>query len=256
MFDFSEFTRVSRNFNLLFDKSENMGWTSDHVRQALITRRMPFYPLDNCFFGYKVEEWKRILHDNQGEMKHFLDAFDDADVSKRDEIITSMKAAYSETAENKWAEFVHHDYLLNYCNMKRVQYRKEYGWECVQNSYKRPYSVKNMHLMNFLEEHISELNEIDSGWLLWNDPSHWMSVITVYKNYGNYSFSIQYRKDKDDMFMIRFNNKCEGEEAEFLYQIAVNFGFVENEGEYVMYVPSDYKSVFDVMKRFVELNTE
>lgn len=256
MFDFSEFTRVSRNFNLLFDKSENMGWTSDHVRQALITRRMPFYPLDNCFFGYKVEEWKRILHDNQGEMKHFLDAFDDADVSKRDEIITSMKAAYLETAENKWAEFVHHDYLLNYCNMKRVQYRKEYGWECVQNSYKRPYSVKNMHLMNFLEEHISELNEIDSGWLLWNDPSHWMSVISVYKNYGNYSFSIQYRKDKDDMFMIRFNNKCEGEEAEFLYQIAVNFGFVENEGEYVMFVPSDYKSVFDVMKRFVELNTE
>ena len=110
--------------------------------------------------------------------------------------------------------------------------------------------------MNFLEEHISELNEIDSGWLLWNDPSHWMSVISVYKNYGNYSFSIQYRKDKDDMFMIRFNNKCEGEEAEFLYQIAVNFGFVENEGEYVMFVPSDYKSVFDVMKRFVELNTE
>ena len=256
MFDFSEFTRVSRNFNLLFDKSENMGWTSDQVRQALITRRMPFYPLDNCFFGHKIEEWKRILHDNQGEMKHFLDAFDDADVSKRDEIITSMKAAYLETAENKWAEFVHHDYLLNYCNMKRVQYRKEYGWECVQNSYKRPYSVKNMHLMNFLEEHISELNEIDSGWLLWNDPSHWMSVISVYKNYGNYSFSIQYRKDKDDMFMIRFNNKCEGEEAEFLYQIAVNFGFVENEGEYVMYVPSDYKSVFDVMKRFVELNTE
>lgn len=48
-FDFSEFTRISRNFSLLFDKSENVGWTSDNVRQALITRRMPFYPLDNCF---------------------------------------------------------------------------------------------------------------------------------------------------------------------------------------------------------------
>lgn len=255
-FDFTEFTRISRNFNLLFDKSENVGWTSDNVRQALITRRMPFYPLDNCFFGHKVEEWKRILHDNQGEMKHFLNAFDDADVSKRDEIIASMKESYPETSENKWAEFVHHDYLLKYCNMKRVQYRDEFGWECVQNSYKQPYSVKNMHLMNFLEEHISELNEISSGWLLWNNPSHWMSVICVYKNYGKYSFSIQYRKDKDDMFMIRFNNKSEGEEAESLSLAAINFGFVENEGEYSMYVPSTYESVLNVLKRFVELNCE
>lgn len=255
-FDFPEFTRISRNFNLLFDKSENVGWTSDNVRQALITRRMPFYPLDNCFFGHKSDEWKRILDYNQGEMKHFLNAFDDADVSKRDEIIASMKESYPETSENKWAEFVHHDYLLKYCNMKRVQYRDEFGWECVQNSYKQPYSVKNMHLMNFLEEHISELNEISSGWLLWNNPSHWMSVIGVYKNYGKYSFSIQYRKDKDDMFMIRFNNKAEGEEAESLSLAAINFGFVENEGEYSMYVPSINESVLNVLKRFVELNCE
>lgn len=255
-FDFSEFTRISRNFNLLFDKSENVGWTSDNVRQALITRRMPFYPLDNCFFGHKVEEWKRILHDNQGEIKHFLDAFDDADKSKRDEIISSMKESYPETAENKWAEFVHHDYLLNYSNMKRIQYREEFGWECVQNSYKQPYSVKNMHLMDFLEKHISELNEISSGWLLWNNLAHWMSEIGVYRNYGKYSFAIQYRKDKEDMFMIRFNNKCEGEEAVALSQVAINFGFLENEGEYSMYVPSNYESVLNVLKRFVELNPE
>ena len=254
--DFSEFTRVSNNFNLLFDKSENVGWTSDNVRQALITRRMPFYPLDNCFFGYKVEEWKRILHDNQGEIKHFLDAFDGADVSMRDEIIASMKESYPEIQENKWAEFVHHNYLLKYCNRKRVQYRDEYGWECVQNAYKQPYSVRNMHLMNFLEGHISELNEISSGWLLWNNPAHWMSVIGVYRNYGKYSFSIQYRKDKGDMFMIRFNNKCEGEEAQPLSQTAINLGFVENEGVYSMYVPSNYESVLSVLKRFIELNPE
>lgn len=254
-FDFSEFKRIRSNFNLLFCESENAGWTSDNVRQALITRRMPFYPLDNCFFGHKVEEWKRILHDNQGEMKDFLNAFDDADESKRDEIIASMKESYPETEENKWAEFVHHDYLLNYCNMKRIQYRDEYDWECVQNYYKQPYSVKNMHLKHFLEEHISELNEISSGWSLWENLAHWMSVIGVY-NYGKYSFSIQYRRDKDDMFMIRFNNECEGEEAESLSQTAINFGFVENEGEYSMYVPSNYEFVLNVLKRFIEIYPE
>lgn len=249
-FDFFEFKRVSRNFNLLFDKSRNAGWTSDNVRQALITRRLPYYPLDNSTFGFESDEWKRILQNNQGEIKLFLDAFNDADVSKRDEIIASMKESYQETPENKWAEFVHHDYLLDYSNRKRIQYREEYGWECVQNSYKQPYSVMNMHLMHFLEEHISEINEISSGWLLWNNSSHWMSVIGVYRNSGKYSFSIQYRKDKDDMFMIRFNNKAEGEEAESLLHAAINFGFVENEGEYSMYVPSTYESVLNVLKRF------
>jgi hypothetical protein len=159
-----------------------------------------------------------------------------------------MKASYPETAENKWAEFVHHDYLLNYSNMKRIQYREEFGWECVQNSYKQPYSVKNMHLMNFLEKNISELNEISSGWLLWNNPAHWMSEIGVYRNNGKYSFAIQYRKDKEDMFIIRFNNKCEGEEAVALSQAAINFGFLENEEKYSMYVPSNYESVLNVLK--------
>jgi hypothetical protein len=110
--------------------------------------------------------------------------------------------------------------------------------------------------MNFLEKNISELNEISSGWLLWNNPAHWMSEIGVYRNNGKYSFAIQYRKDKEDMFIIRFNNKCEGEEAVALSQAAINFGFLENEEKYSMYVPSNYESVLNVLKRFVELNPE
>ena len=58
------------------------------------------------------------------------------------------------------------------------------------------------------------------------------------------------------MFMIRFNNKCEGEEAQPLSQTAINIGFVENEGVYSMYVPSNYESVLSVLKQFIELNPE
>ena len=156
-FNLANFKRLCHNFNLLFDQPENSGWTSDSVRQALLTRRLPDYPINGIFFGFDSSQWKAIMNNNSKEFHSFLNCFDDADKDKRDAIIADMKRNYPETPDNPWAEFVQHDYLLQYCNTKRIQtYRKEYGIECVKNSYKQPYSVKNMHLFFYLTDHISE----------------------------------------------------------------------------------------------------
>lgn len=69
---------------------------------------------------------------NSQEYLDFLNLFSGADNACCDKIINDMKEGYPETAENSWAEFVHYDCLLNYCNTKHVQNYREYGIECVK----------------------------------------------------------------------------------------------------------------------------
>ena len=172
VFCLDSFVRLIQCSNLLFDKKKDDGWTSDNVRQALVVR-LTYYPLDGCFFGYTSEQWKQIMKNNPTDFKNFLNEFVGMDASARDAHIAEIKMSYPETPENQWAEFVHNDYILEYCNTKRVQYRDEYGIECVQNAYKQPYSVKNMHLSHYLKYHLKDFVPLSQGWWSWTDLSGW-----------------------------------------------------------------------------------
>lgn len=249
-FNLQEFIRISNNFNLLFDKSESSGWTSDFVRQALLTRRLPNYPTNNTFFGFYSYQWKTIMADNSEEFLSFLNMFDGANKDMRDNVISELKKKYPETPDNPWAEFVHHDYLLDYCNTKRVQIRNEYGIECVQNSYKQPVSVKNMHLEQFLKEHIEELQEVSNGWGHWIDKGGWKSVIRIYKYGYPVEFAIQYRKDKNEQFEVELVIK-ETDKIDSITKAANDIGFYSIENKLIAYVQNDMNKLMIKLKNWI-----
>lgn len=138
-FSLEEFLRISQMFNMLFNETGSKGWTSDNVRQALITRKLKNYPINGGSFGYNAKDWKFVMMQN---VNPFLDFLNEFKGRNKEDVIKQMKGSYPETPENKWAEFVHHDNLLEYCNTKHLYWDGKYGWFLVKNSWAQPISVK------------------------------------------------------------------------------------------------------------------
>lgn len=231
-FEVDKFNRVRNIFANIFNRKASEGWTSDAVRQAMITQRMPKYPLVETYytyFGYTDAEWKKIIAHQPDKFLDFLYLFDGADEKAIEVMIENLKVGYKEIPENTWAEFVQHDYLLEYCNTKHIQhYRKEYGLECVKNSYKQPHSVKNMHFASYLDKHICEIG--DGHWKYWIDYAGWHSVIKLYRENAPYSLHILYRDDKSQMYEISLQIKSEDENIiSCLIDKFRNNGFTEQE---------------------------
>ena len=237
-FDLSEFKRISNNFNLLFDKKEDEGWTSDNVRQALITRKLKDYPLNGLYFGYSSSKWKEIMKANSQGFLDFLNQFNDVDKAHRDEILEEMKEGYPETPENRWAEFVHYDCLLAYCNTKHVQNYRVYGIECVKNSYKQPVSVKNMELEDFLSHHTADLG----GFTYWMDTREWRSVLWVYKDYYPVRFYFEYRKDNGGTFEVEvamYDNSVNEKFEDYAKQL----GFKLTDNRFLCILPNNHEEI-------------
>lgn len=244
-FELSEFKSICNLFHLLFDRKEDEGWTSDKVRQALITRKLPNYPLKGLYFGYYSSEWKEIMKANSQEFLDFLNLFSGVDIARCDEIINGMKEGYPETAENSWAEFVHYDCLLNYCNTKHVQNYREYGIECVRNLYKQPVSVKNMELMDFLSHHEADLD----GFTYWMDTKGWKSVLWVYKGYYPVRFYFEYRKDKGGTFEVEvamYDNSVNEKFEEYAKQL----GFKLTDNRFLHILPNNHEVVLKKIKEW------
>lgn len=247
VFCLDSFVRLIQCFNLLFDKKKDDGWTSDNVRQALVVR-LTYYPLDGCFFGYTSEQWKQIMKNNPTDFKNFLNEFVGMDASARDTHIAEIKMSYPETPENQWAEFVHHDYILEYCNTKRVQYRDEYGIECVQNAYKQPYSVKNMHLSHYLKYHLKDFVPLSQGWWSWTDLSGWKSVVKLGKSVWPIHIWIQYRKDKGECYEVTLNTTdytLQGDEKSMIQ--GLGFEYDEEKQLWQMLAPLDIPQLMAVI---------
>ena len=253
-FSLDNFIRICQCFDLLFDQKQNSGWTSDNVRQALITC-LPQYPLDGCYFGYASEQWKQIMRNNSDNFRRFLKMFDGVDKQSRDEKIDEMKRCYLEIPGNKWAEFVQHDYLLQYCNTKRIQYRDEYGIECVQNCYKQPFSVKNMHLDDYLKNHLKDCVSFSDGWNYCVDKGGWKSVIRIYNSKFPFEIHIQYRKDCDKQYEIALI--AQSNPFSNVEKITIEAaGFTHKEDRFVAYVSENMDSLMDAIGKVVAFYRE
>lgn len=252
LFSLDAFVLYRQCFDLLFDRKKNDGWTSDSVRQALIVR-LTYYPLDGCFFGFSPDQWKQIMKNNPTDFKNFLREFAGMDNDARNRHLQAIKDSYPETPGNKWAEFVHHDYLLAYCNTKRIQYREEYGIECVQNSYKQPYSVKNMHLEDYLKHHLHDYLPETTGWNYWVDKSGWKSVVKLYKYDWPVHIWIQYREDIKKQYEITLLIKdyCLTENEALMLESS---GFSGNDNVYRAYTPVNMEELMSRVKTGLNIN--
>lgn len=122
---------------------DNKDGDLNQLRRALLTRGMKNYPLRKdglSIFGNDGPSWLDIIKNNPDEIREFLDS---------DQPLQQMIDQYEQS--NDWAEFVHRDYLLDYCD--NMRWNEAQGWMLIKKSNRQRYvSVNNHHLFKYLEK--------------------------------------------------------------------------------------------------------
>lgn len=203
-FSFERFERIRANFHKLFkNKFDREDWTSDKVRQALIASRLPNYPIDGRFGHYR-DEWKEIFIQNSDSICAFIMQFDNVSSEDVPKTLDSIRKEYIESPENPWAEFVIFDYFLGYCNTKHLSWTDECGWILVQNSWAKPFSVRNMRLFHDLKK---TFGDNINGWNMWKYKS-WNSCVCIQNDSKQIYTDIRYvRSDNDTYNLIVYLSK-------------------------------------------------
>lgn len=159
----------------------------DTLRRALVTQEMVNYPLrkdDSYTFGNE-STWLEIIKNNTDKIRDFLD-----------DTRTLQKMIDNYEQSKKWAEFVHRDYLLDYCEEIRRGYSD--GWRLIKKTNRQRYiSVNCYHLVKYL------VNESRyEGWSIW-DCGYCHSCIV--ENYNrNIKFFI---RNQDDKWVIQLSKR-------------------------------------------------
>lgn len=197
-FSFERFKHIRANFHKLFkNKFDREDWTSDKVRQALIASRLPNYPIDGRF-GYYRDEWKEIFIQNSDSICTFIMQFDNVSSEDVPKTLDSIRKEYVESPENPWAEFVTFDYFLGYCNTKHLSWTDECGWILVQNSWAKPFSVRNMRLFHDLKK---SFGDNINGWNMWMYKS-WNSCVCIQNDNQQIYTDIRYVRSDNDTYNL------------------------------------------------------
>lgn len=197
-FSFDRYERVRENFHKLFkNKFEREDWTSDKVRQALIASRLPKYPI-NGKFGHYRDEWKEIFIQNSDSICSFIMQFDNVASENVSETLDNIRKQYVESPENPWAEFALFDYFLGYCNTKHLSWTNECGWILVQNSWAKPFSVRNMRLFHDLKK---VFGDYINGWNMWKYKS-WNSCVCIQNDRLQIYTDIRYVRSNNDTYNL------------------------------------------------------
>lgn len=197
-FSFERFKHIRANFHKLFkNKFDREDWTSDKVRQALIASRLPNYPIDGRFGHYR-DEWKEIFIQNSDSICTFIMQFDNVSSEDVPKTLDSIRKEYVESPENPWAEFVTFDYFLGYCNTKHLSWTDECGWILVQNSWAKPFSVRNMRLFHDLKK---SFGDNINGWNMWKYKS-WNSCVCIQNDNQQIYTDIRYVRSDNDTYNL------------------------------------------------------
>ena len=197
-FSFERFKHIRANFHKLFkNKFDREDWTSDKVRQALIASRLPNYPIDGRFGHYR-DEWKEIFIQNSDSICTFIMQFDNVSSEDVPKTLDSIREEYVESPENPWAEFVTFDYFLGYCNTKHLSWTDECGWILVQNSWAKPFSVRNMRLFHDLKK---SFGDNINGWNMWMYKS-WNSCVCIQNDNQQIYTDIRYVRSDNDTYNL------------------------------------------------------
>ena len=197
-FSFERFKHIRANFHKLFkNKFDREDWTSDKVRQALIASRLPNYPIDGRFGHYR-DEWKEIFIQNSDSICTFIMQFDNVSSEDVPKTLDSIRKEYVESPENPWAEFVTFNYFLGYCNTKHLSWTDECGWILVQNSWAKPFSVRNMRLFHDLKK---SFGDNINGWNMWMYKS-WNSCVCIQNDNQQIYTDIRYVRSDNDTYNL------------------------------------------------------
>lgn len=157
-FDLEKFKTYLNVFDNVF--KENGDSRIDNVRRALLTRNLKEYPkifkgFSNYSFAWEWSDWSVLIEENKEAFKQFFDNL------LRGISLEKMISDFSTT--EKWSEFVHKKYLMDYCEQKNIRWDTESGWLLIKRQRVTSYiSVYNHHLEKYLSKNLKCNN-----WNIW-----------------------------------------------------------------------------------------
>ncbi|MBR8763632.1 hypothetical protein IX335_000847 [Porphyromonas levii] len=227
------FVDYMNKFNAIFegDCKSNI----DLVRRALLTRGFKDYPRIfrgnlNYSFGWEWSDWKELINDNKDAFKNF---FNDLLQGKR--TLENMITKYDESGD--WAEFVHKEYLLSYCEQKNIQEDGCGGWYLVKRTYAtRMCHSQTYHLWSYLDEKYKELDwqSMYPSWKPWLWPGGCVVienksddlVFDIYFKYGDapeWEVTFFRRNQEVEQSLKKYVDTEKWEYKDERYRIALKF---------------------------------
>ncbi len=187
------FIDYMNRFNATFEG--NCDGNIDKVRRALLTRGLKDYPRifsgnQNYSFGWKWSDWKDLINDNKDAFKSFFDEL------KQGQTLDEMINNYDPSGE--WAEFVHKEYLLSYCEQKNIREDGCGGWYLVKRIYATTMChSQTHHLWAYLDDKYKALD-----WQLmcpnWKPQILQEGNVLIENNSDNLVFDIFYENKGDN----------------------------------------------------------
>ena len=125
--------------------------------------------------------------------------FDNIPSENVSETLDIIRKEYIESPDNPWAEFVIFDYFLDYCNTKHLSWTDECGWILVQNSWAKPFSVRNMRLFHDLKKSFGDnIND----WNMWKYKS-WNSCVCIQNESLQIYTDIRYVRSDNGVYNLK-----------------------------------------------------
>jgi hypothetical protein len=103
-------------------------------------------------FGSSLDEWKTIITNNKEKIKDYLDALFGSDHNLTDEQLRQSQKDMCDSFTDvnyRYHDFIKYDYLLKYCDYKRINRWSE-EWKLCKSLWSKPFSITNAKLLYLL----------------------------------------------------------------------------------------------------------
>lgn len=168
-FDVQRFNLIKSHFDQIFPSK--VGDITDLTRRSLVTMNSKRYPLNNNSFGYTSEEWKTIIFSDIDKVGLYLYRLFNSFYIQPTSVQASMVNG-GVPEGHSFSQFVEYDYLLDYCDHKRVGVQSnDKGILLYKRQRASSYSVENAILLHKLGADW-KCSKLSSG-KLFNSTNNW-----------------------------------------------------------------------------------
>lgn len=145
-FKLSLFKNYYDHFNRVFNSN-----IKNITRRSLLTLKLENYPYyyKGLTFGDSSDEWKTIITNDKDKVKDYLDTLFELGNEMTDEQLLQRQKNLCDSFTDvnyQYYDFIKHDFLLEYCNHKRINRWGE-EWKLCKSLWSRPFSVMNAKLL-------------------------------------------------------------------------------------------------------------
>jgi hypothetical protein len=236
-FHLNLFNNYYDRFSKVFNKDIN-----DFTRRSLLTFKLENYPYyyKGLTFGNSPAEWKTIITNDKDKVKDYLDTLFELGNEMTDEQLLQRQKILCDSftdVKYQYYDFIKHDFLLEYCNHKRINRWGE-EWKLCKSLWSKPFSVMNAKLLYQLGGNWNcdcsengDVIEKTNLWKVWyNIPEQ--DRVVIESSVLDIAIYIVSKHDESHYISVfRRNNNDTESILKFLEELP-NDGFTFREGRY------------------------